>query len=593
MTDETPPSAGPTEALDASHPYSTVQLVLDDAAAQAVRQAAATCIAPDDVHPGEGLETCPHITVLYGLQTDAVADVLPLLQRGGAVEAVIQGIAIFSPEGKDYDVVVHRIASPGAVEMHAALVAALPHVSTHPVYRPHLTLGYVGRGCGATYADLTTGLEGMVLQFPTVEFNSRGDVATTIPLLMAVTMDAMGVELPTVLDHPNRLPFEGILTRVDTPSDIPPAGSKGHRVCLARAAAEEGLASLIGMGVDAHPFLTQHAPRVKIGVFTEGWLDGDAVRVRGILYARDFPAEVAEIQRLARQGLLGMSFELAGAEIVDPAALIWQIRRCTFTGAAILQRAHAAYRSTALAAQGEGGGMDDATDTTVDTTLVANMDTMMQSMRQMAGMLEGYQACHAAMQGCVNMRGELDSLAEALEHLVRMHNALHDSGMAGATGDPTVAATGDTMAGEDTQTAATGSSSLDRSPGQAGAGASDERLARIEAGMADIQAAVKLLTDEQATMKGLLTDQAGARSDLVTDGAHGTNGGRLNAGHQPQRRTLVASGDYPRFVAKYGFEASKDYSELEIDTLLRNAGVTDPSQRLAVKLELERQGQMR
>ena len=218
--------------------------------------------------------------------------------------------------------------------------------------------------------------------------------------------------------------------------------------------------------------------------------------------------------------------------------------------------------------------MDDATETatetTVDTTLNANMESMLQTMQQMAGMLEGYQACHAAMQGCVNMRGELDSLANALEHLVQMHNALHDSGMSGA-------GEGGTMAEEGTAVAAT----------------SDERLARIEAGMADIQAAVKLLTDEQATMKGLLTDQAGARSDLVTDGAHGANGGRMTAGHTPQRRTLAASGDYPRFVAKYGFEASKDYSELEIDTLLRNAGVTDPGQRLAVKLELERQGQMR
>ena len=49
-------------------------------------------------------------------------------------------------------------------------------------------------------------------------------------------LDAMAVEFPTIQGHPNRMPFEGVLTLVDVPSDRAPSGSRGHRVTLSRTA---------------------------------------------------------------------------------------------------------------------------------------------------------------------------------------------------------------------------------------------------------------------------------------------------------------------------------------------------------------------
>ena len=43
-------------------------------------------------------------------------------------------------------------------------------------------------------------------------------------------LDAMAVTMPLVRDHPNRVPFEGVLTYVDVPSDRAPSGSRGRRV---------------------------------------------------------------------------------------------------------------------------------------------------------------------------------------------------------------------------------------------------------------------------------------------------------------------------------------------------------------------------
>ena len=66
-------------------------------------------------------------------------------------------------------------------------------------------------------------------------------------------LEAMAVTMPQVRDHPNRVPFEGVLTLVDVPSDRAPSGARGHRVILTRGAADAALPSLLGMAVDFAP----------------------------------------------------------------------------------------------------------------------------------------------------------------------------------------------------------------------------------------------------------------------------------------------------------------------------------------------------
>src|ERR1035441_5651313 len=61
-----------------------------------------------------------------------------------------------------------------------------------------------------------------------------------------LALHAMAVEFPQVHGHPNRLPFEGVLTLVDVASDKAPSGARGHRVLLTRAAAQAALPSQIG-----------------------------------------------------------------------------------------------------------------------------------------------------------------------------------------------------------------------------------------------------------------------------------------------------------------------------------------------------------
>ena len=158
-------------------------------------------------------------------------------------------------------------------------------------------------------------------------------------------LHGMAVEFPEVHGHPNRLPFEGVLTLVDVPSDKAPSGSRGHRVVLTRAAAEAALPSLLGMAVGYKAGWDGHDARQKCGIITAAELDGRELTVSGYLFARDFP----EMDRnLGHDGAMGMSYELADAHVEDMRASVWTLTRATFTGAAILLREKAAYRETSF-----------------------------------------------------------------------------------------------------------------------------------------------------------------------------------------------------------------------------------------------------
>lgn len=165
----------------------------------------------------------------------------------------------------------------------------------------------------------------------------------------AMELRAMAVEFPEVHGHPNRLPFEGVLTLVDVASDKAPSGARGHRVVLTRAAAEAALPSLLGMAVDYKAGWDGHDARQKCGIITAAEVDGRRLTVAGYLFARDFPEMESKIGAgVGVEGSMGMSYELADAHVADMRAQVWTLTRATFTGAAILLREKAAYRNTSF-----------------------------------------------------------------------------------------------------------------------------------------------------------------------------------------------------------------------------------------------------
>lgn len=170
--------------------------------------------------------------------------------------------------------------------------------------------------------------------------------------LQAMTFSAMAIAFPEDAEegHSNKLPFSGVLTRLDQPSDKPLNGTKGKRVVLPTEAANEALASLLGMGVDFTPSFDGHRPKVKIGLITAANIVGNAIEILGFFYAADFPEEVQLIQ--TEKEKLGFSFE-AQSLMQDMNADPLVVEACEFTGAAVLYKDKAAYFETSISANAD------------------------------------------------------------------------------------------------------------------------------------------------------------------------------------------------------------------------------------------------
>lgn len=185
--------------------------------------------------------------------------------------------------------------------------------------------------------------------------HSLGVETASWEISASVSFEAMAIEMPDVPDHPNRMPFKGVLTRVDTPSDNPPGGSSGHCTIMPAAVAQAALPSLLGMAVDYTPKFDGHNRKAKIGIITAADVVGDALEIEGFFYAKDFPGECERIR--AEKDALGFSFEV-DARIQDADADPWTIESCVFTGAAVLYKDLAAYTTTSLSASAEEEGID-------------------------------------------------------------------------------------------------------------------------------------------------------------------------------------------------------------------------------------------
>ena len=144
--------------------------------------------------------------------------------------------------------------------------------------------------------------------------------------------------------HPNKAPFIGILTKIESASDKAPSGARGHKVILTKKSAEESLSTLIGMGISISEDLKHHNASAKIGIIDAAEIKGNEIVVSGYIFCRDAPDSILAIRANADE--LGMSYELADAHVEDMRDNVWSLSRVTFTGAAILLRNKAAYGTT-------------------------------------------------------------------------------------------------------------------------------------------------------------------------------------------------------------------------------------------------------
>jgi hypothetical protein len=215
----------------------------------------------------------------------------------------------------------------------------------------HVRMGWetIGAAAGLTEDERREGRKRIIARAKEFDMDAskmeQGRVAGSWKLdAMALNIDNGG--------HANKMPFSGVLTFVDRPSDSAPAGSHGRRVTITAECADKALPTLMGMAVNYCAGYDGHDPKAKIGIITSADVVGNEIHVGGFIYAADFPEVAAEIK--ANKDLLGFSYECREIFTDDPDANPVRITDCVFTGAAILLKAKAAYKHTSLAANAAG-----------------------------------------------------------------------------------------------------------------------------------------------------------------------------------------------------------------------------------------------
>ncbi len=111
-------------------------------------------ISKEDLYINEdkkGLETDPHITVLFGLNEDvSIKEIEVVLKDFTIPEAKGVNVSIF--ESQDCDVLKIGIESEDLNKMNSAL-KSLPHEASKHDYHPHITIGYIKKGCAQKYIN--------------------------------------------------------------------------------------------------------------------------------------------------------------------------------------------------------------------------------------------------------------------------------------------------------------------------------------------------------------------------------------------------------------------------------------------------------
>lgn len=133
-----------------------------------------------DEDTGYGLETKPHVTILYGIHTDVKDnEVKTLIDDFNSINITIDEISMF--ENDKYDVIKFGISNESLSKYNKKLLT-LPHTNDFPDYKPHITIGYLKPGFGKKYVRVLTDKEIINVEFNKVIYSKPDKTKITYNL---------------------------------------------------------------------------------------------------------------------------------------------------------------------------------------------------------------------------------------------------------------------------------------------------------------------------------------------------------------------------------------------------------------------------
>lgn len=151
--------------------------------------------------------------------------------------------------------------------------------------------------------------------------------------------------------HSNKMKFTATVMYLDQYSDGVPDGSVWEKILLEKSECEKSLETMNLMGINcvwdewgkANWQFDGHDPRNKIGVVENTYIEGNELKIDGIIYKRDF----SDISQFIRNTMESMGFSIEASfndwEETEDGLII---RDVEFTGVSMLFKNCAAYSDT-------------------------------------------------------------------------------------------------------------------------------------------------------------------------------------------------------------------------------------------------------
>jgi N12 class adenine-specific DNA methylase/2'-5' RNA ligase len=123
-----------------------------------------------------GIETDPHITVLFGLTKHEPEPVAKIVATKKPITVTLGKLSVF--DNPDYDVLKVDVHGKDLHDLNSE-ISKLPNEQTFKGYKPHMTIAYLKKGEGKKYEG-DTRFEGQKLTFNSVTFSPPKEVRSKI-----------------------------------------------------------------------------------------------------------------------------------------------------------------------------------------------------------------------------------------------------------------------------------------------------------------------------------------------------------------------------------------------------------------------------
>jgi len=162
--------------LDEGYDFGYVGVVCSPELVAKIKDWVSANLIPDQILKAEDE---PHITIKYGIHTKEPKEVAKIVQLKSRLTASFGSTSVF--ENDEEDILLVEVLSPDFTELNQLLTEHLKVTTTHPHYKPHLTLAYMKKGAAAPHVG-SPFLQGQIVGWNAVVFSDAGGTKTEIKL---------------------------------------------------------------------------------------------------------------------------------------------------------------------------------------------------------------------------------------------------------------------------------------------------------------------------------------------------------------------------------------------------------------------------